>query len=186
MKSAVRQILLSSISIKPSSFSRYPQIPSWTPINAVPSADGTITEAAGLTRQALLTTTATPALSNGASYRFTVWAKGLNRKFIGFGIQPNAAASRFFTVFGLSGEGLIQTAQNNADITLLATSYQGLGRGIYRLSHDVTLNSGASNQFGIIAMYDVGFPAWNGVFDYNMVGSTLPAMQILGIELLPL
>ena len=190
MKPAVRQILLSTSPINPSPNSLFlPAITgNWDLSNATLSSTGIIEEISTNAPHAILKLNPPWfALQNNIAYQWTVWVRPLNRRFCYLSICPNSASSRFVTVWGLDGQGLLDTKQIGSTVTNTSFSYKRIQQGISRIQFRFTITSGASNQVPIIGAVDTFPPVYSGVFDVNYAGiNGSPAIQIVANECVPI
>ena len=186
MNTAVRQAILSTSPIVVSPNALYPAITSWTGFNASISADGIISEDSLNSSHSAFRSAGSPPLTNGKRYRWTVWMRPLNRRFCYLTIAPENGNSRFVTVWGLDGQGLLDTKQIGTSIAEVTTSYRRIQQGISRLVFEFLLVNGGANSVPIIGVVNAFPPFYSGSFDPQYVGLNMPSIQHIANELIQL
>ena len=184
----LRRILFSNEKINPSPNSLFLPVPQWGNLSfASISADGILSEDATSNVHAVVRDSPTFfALQNNIPYRWTVWVRPLARRFVYLSIVPGSGGGiRVVTVWGLDGQGLLETRLGINPINV-STSYKRIASGIYKLTINFTITSGALNQIPVIGIVDKFPPTYNaGGTDVTFQGLNQPSLQILANELLP-
>lgn len=125
-------------------------------------------------------------LQDNQPYRWTVWARPLNRRFCYLMILPNNGGSRIVTVWGLDGQGLLDTKQIGSPVTNFSTNYRKVrADDVYKIDLMFTITSGAANQVPIIGAADTFPPLYNSLLYIPYQGLNQPSIQILANECVP-
>ena len=193
MKTVVKQILLSGEPINPSPNSLFLPVPQWTQsatLGVAKNSEGIISEdstnAIHIVVQNGITGNTFFALQNNVPYRWTVWVRPLGRRFCYLTIASIAGTSgRRSTLWGLDGQGLLDTRSTGSNTILDFTSYKKVRSDIYKLVFGFTLTSGASNQIPVIGLSNSATPTYDANLDVPFQGLNQPSIQVLANECVP-
>lgn len=186
MKNAVRQILLSGEAINPSPNSLFLPVPQWSPLIGINvSSDGIIFEDVGNGIHIALRNLNYFSLVNNVPYRWTVWVKPLARRFCYLTIAPDGGKSRFVTLWGLDGQGLLDTKQIGSTVTNVSTAYKNVGKGIWKLTFNFTITSGGDLQIPVIGLSNSATPTYDKFFDIPFQGLLQSSIQVVANECVP-
>ena len=187
MKSAVRQILLSPIPINPSPNSLFLPVNStnWLTFNISASNDGIISEDGTNNIHSVFRQSPYFVLQDNQPYRWSVWVRPLNRRFCYLTVAPTGGQSRIVTVWGLDGQGLLDTKQIGATIANFSNNYRKVRSDVYKIDLMFTITSGASTQIPVIGIANSATPVYNANFDIPYQGLNQPSIQILANECVP-
>lgn len=183
IKTAIRNILFSGEAINPSPNSLFSPAPQWNTLtNASISADGVLSENGADAPHAILQNNPAFVLQNNIPYRWTIWVRPLARRFCYFTIFPTNSGVRTVLVFGLDGQGLLESFIGSS-VSIASTIYKKIQSGIYKITINFTVSTSGATLLPIIGIVDKFPPIYSGS-DATFQGLNQQSIQILANEVL--
>lgn len=188
MKTAIRQAILSTGGqVNPSPNSLFnTNVANWNLKAGVSvSSDGVISEDSANNLHAVYHQTPYFILLNNIPYRWRLWVRPLNRRFFYTTIAPSGGTTRFVALWGLDGQGVIDTKTIGSNPVDVSTGYRKIASDVYQVDLFFRLTTGGNLQIPVIGLSNSATPTYSAFFDIPFQGLNQPSIQVLANECVP-